>query len=124
MKQKVVNVTYRKDSETFPKWMKYEVTLMSENGVTETIPAYGKDLQDALSRVVHDQKVDKLERKTKRIPNIVWVALWFGYIVALWEYSITLPKNWTSISFSIGMVAITVTIGYISNWFRKRNRNK
>ena len=124
MKQKVINVTYRKDSETFPKWMKYEVTLMGEDGTTETIPAYGKDLQDALSRVVHDQKVDKLQKQTKRIPNIVWAALWFGYIVALWEYSITLPKNWTAITFSIGMVAITLTIGYISNWFRKRNKNK
>jgi hypothetical protein len=40
MKQKVVNDNLPlKDSETFPKWMKYEVTLMSENGTTETIPA-------------------------------------------------------------------------------------
>lgn len=124
MKQKVINVNYRKDSETFPEWMKYEVTLMSEDGTTETIPAYGKDLQDALSRVVHDQKVVKLQKQTKRIPTFIWAALWFGYITALWEYSITLPREWTAISFSIGMVAITLTVGYVSNWFRKRNKNK
>ena len=124
MKQKVINVNYRKDSETFADWMKYEVTLMSEDGTMETIPAYGKDLQDALSRVVHDRKVEKIERKTKRIPSIVWAALWFGYITALWEYAITLPREWTAITFSIGMVAITITVGYVSNWFRKRNKNK
>ena len=71
-----------------------------------------------------EQKVDKIQTKAKRIPDIVWVVLWFGYIVALWEYSITLEKNWTVITFSIGMGAITLTVGYISNWFRKRNKNK
>jgi len=35
MKQKVINVTYRKDSETFPKWMKYEIEILNEDGTTE-----------------------------------------------------------------------------------------
>jgi len=59
MKQKVIDVKYRKDSTQFPKWMKYEITLLNEDGSTDKIPAYGKDLQDALSRVVHDKKVQK-----------------------------------------------------------------
>lgn len=124
MKRKVLNVSYRKDSDTFNDWMKYEVEIMNEDGTTEKIPAYGKDLQDALSRVVHDSKVKKIEKRTKRIPSIVWVALWFGYVTTLWQYSITLPREWTPITFSVGMVAITLTVGYISNWFRKRNRDK
>ncbi len=55
MKQKVINATYRKDSNTFPDWLKYEFELLNEDGTTTKIPAYGKDLQDALSRVVHDK---------------------------------------------------------------------
>ena len=124
MKQKVINVTYRKGSESFPESMKYEITLLNEDGSTTKIPAYGKDLQDALSRVVHDTKVEKIQRKTKRVPTLIWVVLWFGYITALWEYSITLPREWTAVSFSVGMVAITLTVGYASNWFRKRNKDK
>jgi hypothetical protein len=124
MKRKVLNVSYRKDSDTFNDWMKYEIEILNGDGSIEKIPAYGKDLQDALSRVVHDSKAQKLERKAKRIPTLVWAALWFGYITALWEYSITLPREWAAISFSIGMVAITLTIGYISTWFRKRNKDK
>ena len=49
MKQKVIDVKYRKGSETFPDWLKYEVTILNEDGTTDLIPAYGKDLQDALS---------------------------------------------------------------------------
>ena len=81
MKRKVLNVTYRKDSNTFSDWMKYEIEIMNEDGSREKIPAYGKDLQDALSRVVHDAKVERLEERTKRIPDLVWVVLWFGYIL-------------------------------------------
>ena len=124
MKRKVLNVTYRKDSDTFNDWMKYEIEILNEDSSTEKIPAYGKDLQDALSRAVHDSRVQKIQKRTKRIPSTVWVILWFGYITALWQYSITLEKHWASISFSIGIVAITITVGYISNWFRKRNKDK
>ncbi len=123
-RRKVLNVSYRRDSNTFDDWMKYEVEILNEDGSTEKIPAYGKDLQDALSRVVHDSKVNKIVLKTKRIPSIVWIGLWFGYIAGLWQYSITLSKEWASITFSIGLVAITFTVGYISNWFRKRNKDK
>ena len=66
MKRKVLNVTYRKDSRTFDDWMKYEIEILNEDGSIEKIPAYGKDLQDALSRVVHDAKVEKIEKREKR----------------------------------------------------------
>jgi hypothetical protein len=84
MKQKVINVKYRKSSDKFPNWMKYEVTLMGEDGTTELIPAYGKDLQDALSRVVHDRKAEKVVSKitTHSICSLycsmVCLHLWFS----------------------------------------------
>ena len=66
MKKKVINVSYRKDSNTFEDWMKYEIEILHEDGVKEMIPAYGKDLQDVLSRVVHDEKLkSKLKSSVK-----------------------------------------------------------
>jgi hypothetical protein len=124
MRRKVINVSYRKDSKTFSDWMKYEVEVMNEDGTTEMIPAYGKDLQDALRRIVHDEKAELIGSKTKRVPLAIWIALWFTYISLLWSYCSSLPAATAGITFSIGMVAITFTIGYISNWLRKRNRDK
>ena len=121
MKQKVIDVKYRKDSQTFPKWMKYEITLLNEDGSTDHIPAYGKDLQDALSRVVHDTKLNKIEPKIKNIPIGIWAMLWFGYVIALSIYSFSLPEGWNAGVFLLGISSITLTIGYISTWFRKRN---
>ena len=126
MKQKVVNVSYRKDSQTFPEWLKYEVELLNEDGSKVKIPAYGKDLQDALSRVVHDQKVDKIEQRTKRIPDLVWVALWFGYILGwtMLTYEVSDYRKFDGLFFIGGIALITGVTVWAKAWFRKRNRDR
>jgi len=126
MKQKVINATYRKDSSTFSEWMKYEIEIMNEDGSTEKIPAYGKDLQDALSRVVHDKRVVAVEKRTKRIPDIVWIALWFGYVLALADYSMSMWQNNTTkgIVFVSGIMFITGLTLWAKTWFRQRNIDK
>mgnify|MGYP003119937869 FL=1 len=81
-KLKVINVEYRKDSDSFPEFMKYDITLLNEDGTEVTIPAYGKDLQDALARVVRERKIKDVQRKVEKMPDIVWSLLWFVYILA------------------------------------------
>ena len=126
MKQKVINAEYRKDSNTFPEWMKYEVTILNEDGTTQKIPAYGKDLQDALSRVVHDKRVKQVEKRTKRIPDLVWIVLWFGYVLALADYSMTMwqSNGVKSIVFLSGLTFITGVTIWAKTWFRERNRDR
>ena len=126
MKQKVISVEFRKDSDAFPEWMKYEVTILNEDGTTQKIPAYGKDLQDALSRVVHDKKVEKVEKRTKRIPDIVWVVLWFGYILALSDFSMSMEysNGVKSIVFLSGITFVTGLTLWAKTWFRLRNRDR
>ena len=125
MKAKVIKVTYRKDSETFPQWMKYEVTLLHQDGTTQTIPAYGKDLQDALSRVVHDSKVVEVEKRVRRIPEIIWIILWFGYILGLMEftYLVSPYDKFNGALFLGGMSLITLITLWGKTWFRMRNRD-
>src|SRR6056300_229413 len=126
MKQKVINVEYRKHSNTFPDWMKYEVTILNEDGTTQKIPAYGKDLQDALYRVVHDKRVKQVEKRTKRIPDLVWIVLWFGYVLALADYSMTMwqSNGVKSIVFLSGLTFITGVTVWAKVWFRERNRDR
>lgn len=125
MKQKVINATYRKDSNAFPDWLKYEIEILNEDGTKEMIPAYGKDLQDALSRVVHDKRVVEVEKRTKRIPDIVWVVLWFGYMLGLSEYTTTLEENSVKgIVFLGGTALITGLTLWAKAWFRMRNQDR
>jgi hypothetical protein len=121
MKQKVIDVHYRKDSNTFPEWMKYEITLLNEDGTEEKIPAYGKDLQDSLSRVVHDQKVERVEKKMERAPGWVWLATWISYMGAV----SSLAVEYSSPLILAGGLSVAVVAGlYMQWWFRNRNIDK
>jgi len=83
MKKKIINVTYRKESISFPDWMKYEITILNEDGSETIIPAYGKDLEDALSRVKHDTRVEIVQNTAKKIPGLFWVVMWLLYMSGL-----------------------------------------
>jgi len=129
MKQnrKVLNVKYRKDSKTFPDWMKYEIEILNEDGSVDIIPAYGKDLQDALSRVEHDKKVEKVSKVIKKIPDFIWLVLWFSFISVLTTYvmsNLDLFGAWAGSIFVGGMLLITGITMSIHNWFTLRNRDK
>ena len=115
MKQKVTNVTYRKDSESFPKWMKYEIELLNEDGSKEIIPAYGKDLQDALSRVVREKKVKTIEKHTEKVPLAVWLMLWFMYMGILIIGYYETNNHWIFVGGLLGIMGI---IGSL-NWFTR-----
>ena len=123
-KKKVINVTYRKDSETFPKWMKYEIELLNEDGTTELIPAYGRDLQDALSRVVHDTKVEKVSKVVDKVPTFVWPLVWLAVMgwlgLRILEHQHEFG-DWVGLIFIGSMLSVTlVTLG-ITKWFEKKN---
>jgi hypothetical protein len=126
MKRKAIHAELRKESKSFEGWLKYEVTILEEDGKTTKVPAYGKDLQDALRRVVHDEKVEKIEKKAKRIPDFLWVILWFGYVLGLVELTMLVsPYNeFDGIFFLAGMAILTTTILSVKNWFRLRNIEK
>jgi hypothetical protein len=122
MKQKVIDVKYRKESKTFPDWMKYEITLLNEDGSTEKHPAYGKDLQDALSRVVHDQKVTKVQTTTSKFPWWGWAIVWFVYIGGLAVYTSYSPGN--GLVFGIGMTFPVVLVTLLNRWSIEKNKDK
>lgn len=125
MKQKVIDVKYRKDSETFPEWLKYEITILNEDGSTTKIPAYGKDLQDALSRVVHDKRVGKVTKTAEKFPWWGWAVIWFIYILGL--ATITRYVNDAGDSgwiFGMGMIIPVVIVTLLNRWSIEKNKDK
>lgn len=120
MRKKAIRVEYRKDSESFPKWLKYEITVLNEDGTTEKIPAYGKDLQDALSRVVHDERVEKIQTKTSLIPWWIWSIFYFTYMSTISILSV--EKNSPEILI-FGLFGTIFFIVGFSRLMTKRNKD-
>lgn len=121
MKQKVIDVHYRKDSDAFPDWMKYEITLLNEDGTEEKIPAYGRDLQDSLSRVVHDKKVEAVEKKVEKAPSWIWLSVWISYMGAVAAMAVEYSSP---LILSIGLLIAAGAGIYTQWWFRTRNVDK
>lgn len=121
MKQKIIDVKYRKNSESFPQWMKYEITLLNEDNSIEKMPAYGKDLQDALSRVVHDKKVNKVYKKVSNFPWWIYAVAWFTYIASLGIIT-NITEN--KLLFFSGMFVPVISILLLNQWSIQQNTDK
>jgi hypothetical protein len=126
-KRKAIHAELRKESKTFEGWLKYEITIANPDGSTESVPAYGKDLQDALSRVVHDEKVQKITPTINKIPVPVWVILWF---VGIGLFTIEIMSHSQALGEWVGFIVIgavgiltTLTLA-VSNWFSLKNTDR
>ena len=74
-------------SKKNPGYCKYDITIAELDGTVHTQPAYGKDMQDALSRLINTERTVKIEKKMEKNPLIfflVWMlvmavpVLWHG----------------------------------------------
>jgi hypothetical protein len=121
---KAIHAELRKESSTFDGWLKYEVTVEHQDGTQEQIPAYGRDLQDALSRVVHDRKVQHLV-KTK-MPHL---TILFLTVLTISTFT-TIGLSLDTLRSSVGPVIIssiivlsTLTLS-IANWFNIKSKRR
>ena len=64
-------------SSTNPEYLKFKVELSTG----EIIPAYGKNLQDALRRANKDYTIDKLRKDIRQIYGMIIVLVSIALIV-------------------------------------------
>ena len=61
-------------SKTSPGYLKYEVTIGEKDGTKHTHPVYGKDMQDALSRLINKERTNKVERKLETNTGLIFLS--------------------------------------------------
>jgi len=81
MRRKAIDCKMIGPSSSSPGYFKYEVTIEEESGKIHKEPAYGLDMQDAISRLVWTERVEKVNPKA----NII-------IIVCAWLTSIIVPS--------------------------------
>ena len=59
-KRKAIDCKLVRSSTSNPGYFKYEVTIQEKDGTTHVQPAYGKDMQDAISRLVWTERGEKV----------------------------------------------------------------
>ena len=81
MRRKAIDCKMIGPSSSSPGYFKYEVTIEEESGKIHKEPAYGLDMQDAISRLVWTERVEKVNPKA----NII-------IIICAWLTSILVPS--------------------------------
>ena len=77
-RRRALECKFVEKSKKNPGYLKYEVTIGEKDGTVHTQPVYGKDMQDALSRLINTERTVKIEKKMERNPSIfflIWLAV-------------------------------------------------
>jgi len=61
-------------SKNNPGYLKYMVTIGEKDGTKHIQPVYGKDMQDALSRLINRERTVKIERKLETNTGLIFLA--------------------------------------------------
>jgi len=60
-------------SKSNPGYCKYMITIAELDGTVHKQPAYGKDMQDALSRLMNTERTFKVERKLESNTGLIFL---------------------------------------------------
>ena len=117
-RRKAIDCTLIRESKDHPGYFKYQVTIQEIDGTTHVVPAYGKDMQDAIERLVWKERIDKISNK--RITIISNVVFLLGVIAAAGSIAVTHDEPfWIAVGMGVIAGAVVVTSG-ISKYINKK----
>jgi len=79
-RRKAIKAELLRESKDHPGYFKYKVTIKEEDGKEHDVPAYGKDMQDAIERLVWSERIDKVTKAKGIMP--VFAALLMALVAA------------------------------------------
>jgi hypothetical protein len=116
-RRKAVKAELLRESKDHPGYFKYKVTIEEVDGTVHDVPAYGKDMQDAISRLVWTERVDKVTSKKGIMPIFAGLLL---AVVAL-SGMIAVTKNnplWIVGGLAIGVLSLVIS-NVVNNYLHK-----
>ena len=100
-------------------YCKYMVTIGEKDGTIHKQPAYGTDMQDALSRLINTERTVKIEKKLERNPFLFFIA-WMAVmaIPVIWNGDITYTP-WFVVYMFISFTALFAITGWWQTYLDK-----
>ena len=106
-------------SKNNPGYLKYMVTIGEKDGSKNTQPAYGKDMQDALSRLLNKERTIKVEKKVMDNPFIFFLGwlLMMGWPILLGMDISSSP--WFIVYGFLGILGLILIVTWWNNYINK-----
>ena len=106
-------------SKKNPGYCKYDITIAELDGTVHTQPAYGKDMQDALSRLMNTERTVKIEKKIEKnsfIFFLVWLAVMAAPVMVYGDITYT---PWFILYMFASFTAMFIAAGWWQSYLEK-----
>lgn len=115
-RRRAIDCKLLEKSKNNPGYCKYEVTIQEKNGYIHKEPAYGKDMQDAISRLIWNERTKIIEKKLG--------AGWFflAWLLIMGWPAIMLEKTDSPLYLLYAFITIIVLISVGFFWWRYLNK--
>ena len=116
MRRKAIDCKLVGPSTTSPGYFKYEVTIQEESGAIHKEPAYGIDMQDAISRLVWTERVEKVNPKAN---IVIIICAWLTTLIVPSIIAVnTNDPVWILVAFALAVVLGFLMI-QLDNYFKR-----
>tara|TARA_R100000697_G_scaffold98103_1_gene110049 strand:+ start:22 stop:405 length:384 start_codon:yes stop_codon:yes gene_type:complete len=118
-RRRAIDCKLLKKSATHKDYCKYQITIAELDGTVHKEVAYGKDMQDALSRLINTERTVRVERKLERNPLLFFLA-WMALMAApvLWHGDMTYTP-WFILYMFGSFTAMFIFAGLWQNYLEK-----
>ena len=119
-RRRAIDCKLLKKSKTHNGYCKYIITIAEKDGSIHKQPAYGVDMQDALSRLINKERIVKVENKLEKNFFIVFL-IW----LALMGWPALLTSEYNSPKFLLyAMGSIIVFFAAVALWYNHVNKEE
>ena len=102
-------------SDIDPRYFRYEVTIQETNGDVYKAPAFGRDMQDALSRLVWNERTEAVSKFADKKPWMQIVPL-LSLFCVLGIFAIQSKTHDDPIWILAGLASLGVIVGMSVLW--------
>ena len=100
-------------SKSNPGCCKYMITIAEVDGTIHKQPAYGKDMQGALSRLIHKELTYKFERKIETSSGFIFLA-WLIVMGTPTMLMDTTSPWFLAYIFGVVLILVAITVSWYS----------
>ena len=118
-RRRAIECKLERKSNSNPGYCKYIVTIAELDGSVHKEPAYGKDMQDALSRLINTERTVKIEKKLERNPFVfflVWMAI---MAIPVFIYGDLTYTPWFVLYMFVSFTALFAVTGWWQHYLDK-----
>jgi hypothetical protein len=117
-RRRALECTLVEKSKNNPGYLKYMVTIGEKDGTKHTQPVYGKDMQDALSRLINKERTVKVERKLESNTGLIFLS-WLAFMTIPAIFFGTQNTPWMLV-LTVGTIIMIMVVAAL--WYNYINK--